>query len=75
MEIDIPEAVAEARAVLDRDETALMSNDIPALEALLWDDPRTIRFGVARSWRTGRRSAASAAHGPAAASGGNGWRC
>jgi hypothetical protein len=23
-----------------------MSNDIPTLEALFWDDPRTIRFGV-----------------------------
>ena len=23
-----------------------MTNDIPTLEALFWDDPRTIRFGV-----------------------------
>jgi hypothetical protein len=46
MELDIPEVVAEARAVLDQYETALMSNDIPTLEALFWDDPRTIRFGV-----------------------------
>ncbi|WP_439579837.1 AtzH-like domain-containing protein [Elioraea sp.] len=46
MELDDPEVVAEARAVLDQYETALMTNDIPMLEALFWDDPRTIRFGV-----------------------------
>lgn len=46
MELDIPEVIAEARAVLDRYETALMTNDIPTLEALFWDDPRTIRLGV-----------------------------
>lgn len=46
MEIDIPEVVAEVRAVIDRYETALMANDIPTLEAIFWDDPRTVRFGV-----------------------------
>lgn len=46
MEIDIPEVVAEVRAVIDRYETALMTNDIPTLEAIFWDDPRTVRMGV-----------------------------
>jgi hypothetical protein len=46
MEIDIPEVVAEVRAVIDRYETALMTNDIPTLEAMFWDDPRTVRLGV-----------------------------
>ncbi len=47
MKIDEPEIVAEVRAVLDRYETALMSNDVPVLEELFWDDPRTVRFGAA----------------------------
>jgi hypothetical protein len=27
-------------------ETALVTNDVPTLEALFWDDPRTIRYGI-----------------------------
>ena len=46
MELDLPDVVAEVRAVIDRYETALMTNDIPTLEAIFWDDPRTVRLGV-----------------------------
>jgi len=46
MEIDSPEVVAEVRAMIDRYETALMTNDVATLEALFWDDPRTVRMGV-----------------------------
>lgn len=46
MEIDLADVVAEVREVLDRYETALMTNDIPTLEAIFWDDPRTVRLGV-----------------------------
>ncbi|WP_144184439.1 AtzH-like domain-containing protein [Elioraea rosea] len=46
MEIDQADVVAEVREVLDRYETALMTNDIPTLEAIFWDDPRTVRLGV-----------------------------
>jgi hypothetical protein len=45
MEIDIPEIVAEVRAVFDRYEAALVGNDVATLEELFWDDPRTIRYG------------------------------
>jgi hypothetical protein len=46
MEIDRPEIIAEVRSALDAYETALMTNDIPTLEAMFWDDPRTVRLGV-----------------------------
>lgn len=46
MEIDLPEVKAEVEAAFARYERALVSNDVPTLEALFWDDPRTIRYGV-----------------------------
>jgi hypothetical protein len=46
MEIDLPEVVAEVQAAFDRYEHALVSNDVPALDALFRDDPRTIRYGA-----------------------------
>ena len=45
-DIDRPEVVAEARAVLDRYEAALMTNDVPVLDQIFWADPRTVRFGI-----------------------------
>lgn len=46
MDIDNAETLAEASAVLERYEAALMANDIAVLDELFWDDPRTVRFGV-----------------------------
>ncbi len=46
MEIDIPEIVAEVAALHDRYEAALMANDADALQALFWNNPRTIRYGI-----------------------------
>jgi hypothetical protein len=46
MEIDLPDVVAEVRAAFERYEKALVSNDVPALDELFRDDPRTIRYGV-----------------------------
>ncbi len=46
MEIDLPEVVAEVRAVFDRYEKALVSNDVSTLNELFRDDARTIRYGV-----------------------------
>jgi hypothetical protein len=46
MEIDHPETLAEARALFDRYEAALMANRTEELDAIFWDDPRTVRFGV-----------------------------
>jgi hypothetical protein len=45
MEIDLPEVVAEVREAFGRYEKALVGNDVPALNALFRDDPRTIRYG------------------------------
>lgn len=46
MRIDDPEVIAEARAVFDRYEQALMANRTEELDAIFWADPRTIRFGI-----------------------------
>ena len=49
MEINLPEIEAEIRAAFERYEAALMANDIAALNAMFWDDPRVLRFGLAES--------------------------
>lgn len=49
MEINIPEVVAEVEAAFAQYETALVTNDVPTLEALFRDDPLTIRYGVAEN--------------------------
>jgi hypothetical protein len=46
VEIDDPEVLAEARAVFDRYEAALMANRTEELDAIFWADPRTVRFGI-----------------------------
>ena len=46
LQTNIPEIVAEVRAVFDRYETALTANDVPVLEALFWNAPETTRYGV-----------------------------
>jgi hypothetical protein len=46
MDINIPEVLAEAEAAFMRYEQALVTNDVPTLEALFRDDPRTVRYGV-----------------------------
>lgn len=46
MDIDLPQVKAEVEAAFAAYETALVTNDVPTLEALFWDDPRTIRYGV-----------------------------
>jgi hypothetical protein len=46
MEIDLPEVVAEVKAAFERYERALVSNDVPVLDELFCDDPRTVRYGA-----------------------------
>ncbi|MGA0595254.1 oxalurate catabolism protein HpxZ [Enterovirga sp. CN4-39] len=46
MQIDIPEVKAEVEAAFAAYETALVTNDVTTLEALFWDDGRTIRYGM-----------------------------
>jgi hypothetical protein len=46
MEVDLPEVVAEVKAAFDAYETALVTNDVDALDKLFRDDPRTVRYGA-----------------------------
>lgn len=46
MDINLPDVVAEVRAVFDRYEQALVSNDVAVLDELFWDSPHTLRYGV-----------------------------
>ncbi|RVU15785.1 oxalurate catabolism protein HpxZ [Methylobacterium oryzihabitans] len=44
-ETDDPAVKAEVEAAFAAYEAALVGNDVATLEALFWDDPRTIRYG------------------------------
>jgi hypothetical protein len=46
MDIDLPDVVAEVSDAFERYEKALVSNDVPTLNELFRDDPRTIRYGA-----------------------------
>lgn len=54
------QAEAEVSALFDAYERALVANDVPAMDAVFWDDPRVVRYGIAeiqegaeaiRAWR------------------------
>jgi hypothetical protein len=45
-EINIPEVVAEVTEAFARYERALVANDVAQLDALFWNSPRTLRFGI-----------------------------
>jgi len=66
MEINLPEIVAEVKAVCERYERALVANDVEELDALFWDAPHTLRYGASenlygydaiRQFRAGRSPA------------------
>ena len=46
MEINRPDVKAEAEAAFAGYETALVTNDVDALQAYFWNDNRTIRYGI-----------------------------
>ena len=46
MTLDDPATIAEARAVFDRYEAALMANHNDILDEIFWNDARTVRFGI-----------------------------
>ncbi|HEY5724488.1 MAG TPA: oxalurate catabolism protein HpxZ [Methylomirabilota bacterium] len=46
MDLNIPEVVAEVTDAFNRYETALTTNDVPALDSFFWNDPRVIRFSL-----------------------------
>ena len=60
MDINLPEVVAEVRAAFVEYERALVANDIETMNALFWEAPETVRYGIAeiqhggeviRQWR------------------------
>ena len=46
MDINIPGVKAEVEAAFQRYETALVTNDVETLQALFWNSPLTIRYGI-----------------------------
>ena len=44
MTINIPEVVAEVRALFERYEQALIDKNVEVLDATFWDSPHTIRY-------------------------------
>ena len=46
MEVDLPEVIAEVTAAFNRYEKALVSNDVVELDAIFFNDPRTVRYGA-----------------------------
>jgi len=46
MIVNDPVTLAEVTAMFGRYESALMDNDVRTLDALFWDSPLTLRYGV-----------------------------
>ncbi len=44
---NLPEVVAEVRALFERYEQALVDRDVAVLDATFWDSPHTIRYAFA----------------------------
>lgn len=46
MRINDPAVLAEVTSAFEAYEAALMANDVEALDALFWNAPQTLRYGV-----------------------------
>jgi ketosteroid isomerase-like protein len=46
MNINQPHTLAEFTAAFERYEAALVANDVPTLDALFWQSPQVVRYGV-----------------------------
>lgn len=46
-DVNLPEVVAEVKAVFEMYEKALNENDVAVLNELFWDSPHAVRYGVA----------------------------
>ena len=46
MQINIPEVLTEVTEAFGRYEKALIANDVPALDAFFWNNPRVVRFAL-----------------------------
>jgi Protein of unknown function (DUF3225) len=49
LEINDPEVVAEVTEAFQRYERALVANDVAALDGFFWNNPNTLRFGIAEN--------------------------
>ncbi|MFP6562412.1 oxalurate catabolism protein HpxZ [Paraburkholderia sp. B3] len=47
MELNRPAIVAEVAAAFEAYERALVDNDVATMNALFWDAPETVRYGIA----------------------------
>ncbi|MEM5298845.1 oxalurate catabolism protein HpxZ [Burkholderia sp. JPY481] len=47
MEVNRPEIVAQVAAAFEAYERALVDNDVETMNALFWDAPVTVRYGIA----------------------------
>ena len=43
---NLPDVVAEVRALFERYEQALIDRDVDVLDATFWDSPHTIRYAI-----------------------------
>ena len=48
-DINLPEVLAEVKAVFARYEEALVHNRVEVLDELFWDSPLTVRYGAAEN--------------------------
>jgi len=65
MEINRPDVLAEVEAAFDRYEQALITNDVATLDLLFWNDPKTLRYGIAENLHGHNEIAAFRAERPA----------
>jgi ketosteroid isomerase-like protein len=49
LEINLPQVLSEVTEAFQRYERALIDNDVEALDALFWNSPYTLRFGIAEN--------------------------
>jgi hypothetical protein len=49
MQINTPQVLAEVQAVFERYEKAVAHNEVAVLDELFWNNPLTLRYGVAEN--------------------------
>jgi len=49
VQVDLADVVAEVTAAFERNEQALVTNDVATLDSLFHNDARTIRYGIAEN--------------------------
>ena len=49
MQINTPHVLTEVQAVFERYEKAVIHNDVAVLDELFWNNPLTLRYGIAEN--------------------------